>query len=152
MFRRNISPPFSRSCDITPCSPLRVKRCFGGTYRLLLQGRRNQFSKNQQASRWQAECLLVFAELISSTVKMEAICSSETSVETPRTTRRHIPEYDTLYKEDACEFCALVYGVCYSQSCIRCKNQFIFSTVLKTTLSLRFLSWSRDIYGYCSSD
>jgi hypothetical protein len=31
-----------------------------------------------------------FAEPISSTLKMEAICSSETSVETQRTTRRHI--------------------------------------------------------------
>jgi hypothetical protein len=28
---------------------------------------------------------------------MEAICSSETSVETRRTTRRHIPEDDTLH-------------------------------------------------------
>jgi hypothetical protein len=28
---------------------------------------------------------------------MEAICSSETSVGTRRTTRRHIPEDDTLY-------------------------------------------------------
>jgi hypothetical protein len=37
-----------------------------------------------------------FAEPISSTLKMEAISSSETSVETQRTTRRHIPEDDTL--------------------------------------------------------
>jgi hypothetical protein len=28
---------------------------------------------------------------------MEAICSSETSVETQRTTQRHIPENDTLH-------------------------------------------------------
>jgi hypothetical protein len=28
---------------------------------------------------------------------MEAICSSETSDETQRTTRRHIPEDDTLH-------------------------------------------------------
>jgi hypothetical protein len=28
---------------------------------------------------------------------MEAICSSETSVETQRTIRRHIPEDDTLH-------------------------------------------------------
>jgi hypothetical protein len=28
---------------------------------------------------------------------MKAICSSETSVETQQTTRRHIPEDDTLY-------------------------------------------------------
>jgi hypothetical protein len=33
------------------------------------------------------------------TLKMEAICSSETSVESQRTTRRHIPEDDTLQKE-----------------------------------------------------
>jgi hypothetical protein len=31
-------------------------------------------------------------------VDIEAICSSETSVETERTTRRHIPEDDTLQK------------------------------------------------------
>jgi hypothetical protein len=37
---------------MTPCSPLRLNQCFGGTYRLHLQGRRNKFSKNQQASRW----------------------------------------------------------------------------------------------------
>jgi hypothetical protein len=30
---------------MTPCSPLSVNRCFGGTYRLHLQGRRNKFSK-----------------------------------------------------------------------------------------------------------
>jgi hypothetical protein len=37
-----------------------------------------------------------FAEPISSILKTEAIYSSETSVETQRTTRRHIPEDDTL--------------------------------------------------------
>jgi hypothetical protein len=37
------------------------------------------------------------AKLISPTLKMEAICSSETSVDTQRTTRRHIPEDDTLH-------------------------------------------------------
>jgi hypothetical protein len=42
-------------------------------------------------------CLLVLAELISSTLKTEAIFSSETSVETQRTTRLHIPEDDTLH-------------------------------------------------------
>jgi hypothetical protein len=44
-----------------------------------------------------ATCLPAgFAELISSTLKMEVICSSETSVETRRTTRGHISEDDTL--------------------------------------------------------
>jgi hypothetical protein len=41
--------------------------------------------------------LLLLAKIISSTMKMEAKCSSETSVETRETTRRHIPEDDTLY-------------------------------------------------------
>jgi hypothetical protein len=40
--------------------------------------------------------LLVLAEIISSTLKMKAICSSETSVATQQTTRRHIPEDDTF--------------------------------------------------------
>jgi hypothetical protein len=41
--------------------------------------------------------LLVLAEIISSTLKMEATCSSETPVATQRTTRRYIPEDDTLH-------------------------------------------------------
>jgi hypothetical protein len=53
-------------------------------------------SKNQQVSRWQAH-LLVLAEIIPSTLKMEAIYSSETSVATQQTARRHIPEDDTLH-------------------------------------------------------
>jgi hypothetical protein len=76
--------------DVTPCSPLSCDRRFEGTYRLHLQGRRNNFSLPPAY-------LLVRAEIISSTLKMEAICSSETSVATQQTTRRHIPEDDTLY-------------------------------------------------------
>jgi hypothetical protein len=64
-------------------------------------GSENQ-QTSKQASKQVAEhsaCLLVcwFSEPISSTLKMEAICSFETSVETQRTTRRHIPEDDTLH-------------------------------------------------------
>jgi hypothetical protein len=46
--------------------------------------------------------LLVLSEIISSTLKMEAICSSETSVATQETTRRHIPEDATLHNH-CCE-------------------------------------------------
>jgi hypothetical protein len=58
-------------CDITPCSPLKVNRRFGGTYLLHLRG------------------FLLFVFL---TLKMEAICSPETSVDFQRTARRYIPE------------------------------------------------------------
>jgi hypothetical protein len=68
--------------DMTPCSALSCTRRFGGTYRLHLQGRR-MFSKPA-------------SKQVASTLKMEAIPSSETSGTTQRTTRRHIPEEDTL--------------------------------------------------------
>jgi hypothetical protein len=52
--------------------------------------------KQVQQTREQPLLALLFAEPVSSTLKMEAISSSETSVEPQRTTRRHIPEDDTL--------------------------------------------------------
>jgi hypothetical protein len=78
--------------NMTSCSPLSLNRRFGGTYRLHIQGGRNRFSKPacHLLARW-------FVEPISSTLKMDTICSSETSVETQRTTRRHIPEDYTLH-------------------------------------------------------
>jgi hypothetical protein len=48
------------------------------------------FSKHLLA-RW------FLVELIFSTLKMEVTCSSETSVDTQRTTRRYIPEDGTLH-------------------------------------------------------
>jgi hypothetical protein len=54
--------------DTTPCIPLKVNRRFG----------------------W------FLPQLIFSSLKMEAICSSETSDDTRRTTRRYIPEDGTL--------------------------------------------------------
>jgi hypothetical protein len=42
-------------------------------------------------------CSPLVAEPTSLTLKMEAIRTSETSVETQQTTRRHIPENDTLH-------------------------------------------------------
>jgi hypothetical protein len=50
-------------------------------------------ARNQQASKW------LLAKLISS-LKMEAICSSKTSVDAQRTTRRYIPEDDTFKIND----------------------------------------------------
>jgi hypothetical protein len=61
--------------DITPCSLLKVNRRFGGSRAKL----GNFFA-------------LVSCFVYSSTFKMEAICSSETSVDFKRTTRRYILE------------------------------------------------------------
>jgi hypothetical protein len=44
--------------DITPCSPLRFNRCFGGTYRLHLQGQRIRQTRSQHESKWKAERIL----------------------------------------------------------------------------------------------
>jgi hypothetical protein len=57
--------------DITPCSALKVNRPF----------------------------TLVSCSAHSSTLKMETICSSETSVDFQQNTRRYIPEDRTLYEK-----------------------------------------------------
>jgi hypothetical protein len=64
--------------DITHCSPLKVNRRFGGTYRLCLS----------------PAFTLVSCSTYCSTLKMEAMCSSETSADFQRTTRHYIPEYN----------------------------------------------------------
>jgi hypothetical protein len=76
--------------DMTPYSPLSINRRFC----------------------LPPACLLGFAELISSTLKMEVICSTETSAETQRTTRRHIPEDDTLHNH-RCENLKSYICVCH---------------------------------------
>jgi hypothetical protein len=77
--------------DITPCSLLKVNRRFGGTYRLHLQGRRTS-----RASNLPPAFTLVSCSVHSSTLKMEAICSSETSIDFQRTTWHCISEESTL--------------------------------------------------------
>jgi hypothetical protein len=67
----------------------------------------------------------IFAELISSTLKMEAICSSEMSVETRRTTRRHIPEGDTLHNH-------------------RCENLKSYSS--SAILAIPSILWKQKVY------
>jgi uncharacterized membrane protein YhaH (DUF805 family) len=79
---------------IMPCSPLKVNRRFGGTYRLHFQGRISR-------ARYQAAGILLgkFPSAFMlpscstySPLKMVAICSSETSVDFQRTIWRYIPE------------------------------------------------------------
>jgi hypothetical protein len=80
--------------DITPCSLLKVNRCFGGTFRPHHQVRNINQTRTQRESRWQAELVSYLA--YSSILKMEAICTSEMPVDFQHTTRRYIPENRTL--------------------------------------------------------
>jgi hypothetical protein len=56
--------------------------------------------------------LLVLAGKFSSTLKMEAIYSSETSVASQQTTRRHIPEDDTLHNHRCENLKSYEYRLC----------------------------------------
>jgi hypothetical protein len=78
-------------CDITPCSPLKVKRRIGGTCRVHFQGRRiNQASA--------ASCWFSFLTY-SATLKMEATHSAETSVGFQRiTSRRQVSSKPPLWE------------------------------------------------------
>jgi hypothetical protein len=79
---------------MTPCSPLSFNRRFGGTNRLHLP--------------------------ISSTPTMSAICSSETSVETERTTRCHIPEMILFKKSLFCDLNSSRHKSELSSSRLKC--------------------------------
>jgi hypothetical protein len=70
--------------DITSCSPLKVNRRFEGTCRLCLP----------------PAFTLVYCSAYPSTLKMEAICSSETSVDFQLTARSYIPEDNSLQKHN----------------------------------------------------
>jgi hypothetical protein len=57
--------------------------------------------------------LLVLAEIISSTLKMEAICSSETSVATQQTSWRRIPEGDTFHNHRCGNLKSYTENICF---------------------------------------
>jgi hypothetical protein len=81
---------------ITPCSPLKVNRHFGGTCRLHHQGQtvrqaRNPYEANNKRRLFAAFIIPIYC-LAYSTLMMEATCSSETSVDFQMITRRYSPE------------------------------------------------------------
>jgi hypothetical protein len=77
---------------ITSCSSLKVNRHFGGTYYLHLQGQRISQEISTNETLFVTCFMLVSCLAYSSTLKMEVICSSETSVDFQRITWRYIPE------------------------------------------------------------
>jgi hypothetical protein len=91
--------------DILPCNPLKIDRRFGGVkYSLLFQSRRLIQARNQQEEDSElallATCfILASCFTYSSTLKMGAIHSNETSVDFHLNMKRHIPEDRTLYSQ-----------------------------------------------------
>jgi hypothetical protein len=81
--------------DIRPCSPFKVNRRCGGIYRFHLQGPERSRARNQLC--FPPAFPLVSCSAYSSTRKMEAICSSVTSVCFQRTTQCYISEDGTLH-------------------------------------------------------
>jgi hypothetical protein len=73
--------------DVATCR-FCVNRRFGGTYRLNLEGRKNRAKQSPAHAG--------FSRADFSTLKMEAIRSSETLIHT-RSTWRHIPEDSILH-------------------------------------------------------
>jgi hypothetical protein len=82
-------------CDITPCSPLKVNRRFVGRYRLHFQDRISLARYHRD--RFSTYFFTLVSSLAYTTLKMEAIYFSETSVNCQRTTQRYIPAYRTLH-------------------------------------------------------
>jgi hypothetical protein len=76
-------------CDVAPCKSC-VNRRFGGKYHLHLQGREIR-ERRTSVSSLQPPAHAGSSLADFSTLKMEVIRCSETSVHT-RSTRRHIPE------------------------------------------------------------
>jgi hypothetical protein len=63
---------------------------------------------------------------------MEAICSSETSVETQRTTRRHIPEDDTLHNHRCVNLILQEIGLFHWSSNLKSPSR-LCETILQAT-------------------
>jgi hypothetical protein len=79
--------------DVAPCRSCGNQH-FGGAYRLHLQGRKSH-EQGTSVSGW-LQTHAGFSLTDIPAVKMEAICSSETSIHT-RSTWRHIPQDSILY-------------------------------------------------------
>jgi hypothetical protein len=87
--------------DITPRSPLKVNGRFGGTYRLQLHVPKNKTEQETSVKAGTKQNLTLVPCLgYSWNLTTEEICSSETSVDFQRTTRRYIPEDRTQYKKN----------------------------------------------------
>jgi hypothetical protein len=89
--------------DVISCSSSKVNRRFGGKYGLHFQCLRIRVSRantiRKTGGKQPPAFTLVSCSSYSSSLKMETICSSETSVDLQRTVQRYIPENSTHLKD-----------------------------------------------------
>jgi hypothetical protein len=113
--------------DITPCSPLKINRRFRKNISPPSSGSKNKSSKIS-ASKLAPAFTLVSCS--ASTLKTEAICSSETSVNFQRTTWHYIPStlhnrrYEKLRSYISClAFSQYYFNVLRCNWFMLCKSQ-----------------------------
>jgi hypothetical protein len=126
--------PYARSCehnvslknavfwDVLTLCRFCVYRRFGGTYHLHLQVRKIR-EPVTSLSMWQLPAHACSSLADFSNLKIEAICSSETSVHT-RSTQRHIPEEGILHSH-------------------RCEN--LKSYIRSPRMLFRNVRWASDV-------
>jgi hypothetical protein len=134
--------------DITPCSssqPLFPGEHIASIFRV----HNNPSKKPPDLCLLPAWCWC-FAWL-SSTLNMEATCSSETTVDFQRTTRNYIPE-DRILHNHRCEDLKsylLFFLLSLFISCFPCFTHFLFSHLSKSiNFSPRLSSWNKQPVNY----
>jgi hypothetical protein len=110
--------------DITPCNPLNVNWRFWETHRPHLQGRRISRIKNQLPPVF----TLIYCSTYSSAFKMEAIYSSEASVDFQQTTRSYIPDDSTLHNQRSENFNSYKFLICVLANLSETKRIKTYST------------------------
>jgi hypothetical protein len=87
--------------DISLCSPMKVNRCYGGTYRFHLQDWRVSEARKQQAAVLIAACFMLVCWLVYSlSLKMEEICLSETSADFRRRQKFSCSIYYRIFRNN----------------------------------------------------
>jgi hypothetical protein len=103
-------------------SPVKINWRFRGTQCFHLQGRRISNAKKTSIRQTWSRALLTVCLAYFYTPKMEAICSSETSVDFNWTARRYIPEDRALHTHRCVNLkCNTVFYLFFREkSCLSC--------------------------------
>jgi hypothetical protein len=138
--------------DVMTCSRIKIHRRFGRTSCHCIWSRKTCQAANEQQAK--SYFLLVTSFIYLSTLKMDAIRSSEASVSLYRITRRHIVEVSSLLSPLCSLFIIHFNYIVPSQlrNCIACSgNKFVklFKQVVKRRDIVKNLGSSHPPRGAC---